>query len=91
MIRRFTVIGKSMEPTYREGDVVLTVLPRRLRINDVVVCRDPRDERRMILKRITRQKNDSSYDVRGDNERASTDSRVFGSLVKKNILGKVVF
>jgi len=67
-----------MMPTYVPGELLTAVRKwRRVRVGDVVVVRDPRDSTRWLLKRcVTRQR--SLLDLRGDNERASTDSRTFG-------------
>ncbi|MGA7833623.1 MAG: S26 family signal peptidase [Acidimicrobiales bacterium] len=76
--RRVTVEGSSMMPTYRPGER-LTALRRwrAVRVGDVVVVRDPRDETRWLLKRCVATTG-SSLELRGDNAEASTDSREFG-------------
>ena len=77
-LRRVTVEGSSMEPTYRPGER-LTALRRwrPIRTGDVVVVRDPRDETRWLLKRCVGRVG-RRLDLRGDNAAASTDSRDFG-------------
>ncbi|MBI1919269.1 nickel-type superoxide dismutase maturation protease [Candidatus Microgenomates bacterium] len=90
---RFVVSGHSMEPNFKEGQIVLIssipYLFRPPKISDVVVIKDPRS-RRLLLKRIISREN-QKYFVSGDNPQASTDSRTFGSINKENILGKVIF
>src|SRR5665213_4231356 len=77
-LRRVTVEGSSMAPTYLPGER-LTALRRwrPIRTGDVVVVRDPRDGSRWLLKRCVGRVG-SLLDLRGDNVGASTDSRVFG-------------
>lgn len=77
-LRRVT--GPSMEPTLREGDLLLVVPAalRRPRVGDVVVAADPRDPARATVKRLARRTGDGRAVLRGDNPGASTDSRTFG-------------
>lgn len=82
-----------MEPTYKPGDrlyvnsfVYVFLKPK---IGDVAVIRDPR-EGKLVLKRIMDIAS-SGYFVKGDNEKESTDSRIFGLIKKENIIGKVLF
>ncbi len=88
---KFLVQGNSMHPCYKEGETVLinkfAYLLSSPKIGDVIVIIDPRDSR-FILKRIAKiaQK---KYFVLGDNEKESTDSRTFGWIIKKQIIGKV--
>ncbi len=90
---RFVVQGRSMEPTFHSGDrLFVSDLYYRLfrpRANDVVVAKDPRTGK-LLLKRITKLKN-GYYFVQGDNPSKSTDSRQFGKVPRKNIVGKVLF
>ncbi len=77
-LRRITVVGASMAPTYREVDRLVAVRRwRRVRVGDVVVVADPRDPARWLLKRCVAREG-SRLDLRGDNAAASTDSRDFG-------------
>ena len=53
---RMAVVGRSMEPTLRDGDRILvlpawTGLRRRLRVGDLVVLRDPSGPR-LVVKRL---------------------------------------
>lgn len=95
---RFVVRGQSMEPTFREGQTLLVssipYLFRQPGIGDIVVVKDPRDGR-LLLKRIvtfvpSRIRPREEYFVSGDNPSASTDSRIFGPITNKNILGILV-
>jgi nickel-type superoxide dismutase maturation protease len=84
-LRRVTVEGMSMAPTYLPGER-LTALRRwrRIHVGDVVVVRDPRDPRRWLLKRCVARVG-SRLDLRGDNADASTDSRNFGLVSSRNV------
>lgn len=85
------VTGRSMEPALHEGDYVLVnrltylfSLPHK---NDIVVVRHPVTGR-LIIKRVVRITGER-YFVQGDHSSQSTDSRMFGAVAKKHIVGKV--
>jgi nickel-type superoxide dismutase maturation protease len=84
-IRRVSIEGISMSPTYLPGER-LTALRRwrPIRPGDVVVVRDPRDSTQWIVKRCV-AKTGSQLDLRGDNAVASTDSREFGLVASSAI------
>ncbi len=74
-----------MVPAYVPGELVtVTRKWRRVRAGDVVVLRDPRDSSRWLLKRCVARQG-AWLDVRGDNEAASTDSRVFGLVHRRRV------
>jgi len=51
MLGRVRVAGHSMEPALHHGDELLVArIPPR--IGSVVVCRDPRDRDRLVVKRV---------------------------------------
>ena len=87
--RRVVVEGRSMEPTLAPGDRLLVVRARSLHAGDVVAVRDPRDPKRVLVKRIGAVLDDGIV-VRGDNPGASTDSRSFGPVPSGAVLGRVV-
>ena len=84
-VRRVTVEGSSMVPTYVPGER-LTALRRwrAVRPGDVVVVRDPRDAQRWLLKRCVGRQG-TQLDLRGDNVAASTDSRDFGLVPSRDV------
>lgn len=90
---RFIVSGSSMEPTYSPGDTLFVsrILHKLFppKVGDVVVAKDPRDGR-LLLKRIKRI-TQGLVTLKGDNPAKSTDSRHFGHLPRKSIIGKVLF
>jgi len=85
-VRRVTVEGSSMAPTYVPGER-LTAFRRWRRVHegDVVVVRDPRNRSRWLLKRCV-ERVGSLLDLRGDNALASTDSRDFGLVPIRDVI-----
>ncbi|GAB3458887.1 S24/S26 family peptidase [Actinophytocola sediminis] len=78
-VRRIRVRGPSMAPTLRDGDVVIA---RRgvARVGDVVLVTWPSRPGQLSVKRAVRTAGDGWFVV-GDNDLASTDSRVLGPAV----------
>lgn len=93
LLSRFIISGHSMEPTLRANDSVLvSSLPYLFtapKVNDIVICNDPQTKT-MLLKRIKKIQSGSLYFVTGDNLDDSHDSRKFGMLERKDIIGKVI-
>jgi nickel-type superoxide dismutase maturation protease len=83
------VTGDSMVPTYRSGDWLLVRRTRKLAVGDVVVVPDPRDDRRILIKRITGRV-DGGWFIQGDDPAHSTDSRRFGPISPDAVIGVVV-
>lgn len=79
-----------MLPTYKPGEKVLVVKKGLIAVQKgaVVVAKNP--EKRLVIKRVKKKAGDTFFLV-GDNEMQSTDSRQFGWIEKKNIIGKVIF
>lgn len=87
---KFKISGYSMKPAFKSGDAVLV---NRLsyffcnpKIGDIVVLK----RERYIIKRIAKIENNKCF-VLGNNKKKSTDSRDFGWVNKKEIVGKVIF
>jgi len=88
-VQRFTVFGNSMIPTLKPGqDVLVLCWFYRLKIGDLVAFNKNGKE---MIKRIKQMSSDRGIFVQGDNESESTDSRNFGWIDKKNIIGKVIY
>jgi len=75
-----------MVPTLDPGDRLL-VLRLRPRVGDVVALVH---DGRTILKRVAAIDGDD-VTVLGDNAEASTDSRAFGPVARRSILGRAVY
>lgn len=81
-----------MSPTIVAGESVmvnrLAFLFKNPNEKDIVALYDPRDGK-VLIKRITKKRRNEFF-VEGDNKKQSTDSRVFGWVEKKAIIGKVL-
>lgn len=84
IIRR--VEGHSMEPTLREGQIVVATPLLKVGKGDIVIARP---EGREIIKRVSGISSDRLA-LKGDNDTHSRDSRVFGEIERKKVLGKVI-
>jgi len=84
------VHGQSMQPALEPGDRLLVVGLLKARPGDVVAVVDPRDSERVMVKRVTTV-DGAGVTVLGDNPTASTDSRTFGPVPSRLVLGRVVY
>ncbi len=91
-IVRFRVKGKSMEPYFFSGETLFVnkffYLFQKPKIGDVIILKNPKDNN-YIIKTIDKI-NQEKYFVLGYNLKESTDSRVFGWVPKKYIIGKAI-
>ena len=88
MVKVRRIVGESMSPTLVPGDIVLlwTFLPR-YKIGDIVMVRHNGLEK---IKRIHDvDKQNARVYLLGDNPAHSTDSRAFGWLDVRSVVGKV--
>ena len=80
-----------MAPGIGESDYVLvnklSYVLGKPRYGDVVVAKHP-GTGRLIVKRVAKVES-NRYLLRGDNEKASSDSRGFGAVTRKMLVGKV--
>jgi nickel-type superoxide dismutase maturation protease len=91
-LRRVTVEGSSMEPALYPGDRLLIVPVFRPRLGQIVAVTDPRDLRRLLVKRVLSvDRGTRVISVEGDNRDASTDSRTFGPLAWADVAGRAVY
>jgi nickel-type superoxide dismutase maturation protease len=90
VVRRVEVTGASMRPTLEPGDRLLVLAWRRIRAGDLVALADPREPARTLVKRVGRV-DDASLTVLGDDPAASTDSRSFGPVPRRTVLGRAVY
>ena len=92
-LARFRIEEGSMSPAVHPGDyVIVNTWAHRRRepgVGDLVVLQDPEVEGRFLCKRIADVSGSGLYAVRGDNEAVSRDSRSFGPVPRRLIVGKV--
>jgi nickel-type superoxide dismutase maturation protease len=84
----FRVEGDSMLPALAPGDLVLINPHADLEIGDIVLARHPFKQSVKIIKRIAEILPGERYVLLGDNLDESSDSRSFGAIPAKDILGK---
>lgn len=90
LLFRVAVAGRSMEPTFSDGDWLLVRRLRRPpREGEVVVATDPRWPARLLVKRVHSVVGDR-VTVRGDHAdpAESTDSRQFGPIPGSAVVGR---
>jgi nickel-type superoxide dismutase maturation protease len=90
-LRRVTVQGPSMVPTFRHGDRLLVWLrsPRRTpALGPIVLVALP--DRGLAVKRLVGVELDGRIRVEGDNPLGSTDSRQLGPLPRDAVRGRVL-
>jgi signal peptidase I len=92
MFRLLKVRGESLAPEYLHGDFVLvSKIPFLLSPpspGDVIAFHQPGYG--LLIKRIQNSTENGAVNVIGDHQE-SVDSRVFGPVRKKDILGKVIW
>jgi nickel-type superoxide dismutase maturation protease len=82
--------GNSMNPTLKNGEVVLVDREAEIKVGDIVVARHPVEQISEIIKRVERINERGHYFLVGDNADDSNDSRHFGAVTREYIKGKVV-
>lgn len=89
-ILRFVVKEKSMEPFLHEGAslIVLKYFLTSPKVGDVVIFSHTTPPL-IFVKRIIEIKNNKIW-MEGDNKKVSIDSRKFGYVEAKRIVGKVI-
>jgi nickel-type superoxide dismutase maturation protease len=79
-----------MLPALAPGDRLLVVRSPLVEAGDVVALLDPEVPGRILVKRVARL-HALEVEVRGDNERVSRDSRHFGAVSRRDLLGRAVY
>ena len=94
---RVEVVGGSMAPALLPGDRLL-LLRRPLgspgwpAVGDVVALNDPREPMRVLVKRVADiDQSAGTVTVLGDAAEASTDSRTFGAVPRRALLGRAIY
>jgi phage repressor protein C with HTH and peptisase S24 domain len=76
-----------MAPALRAGDALLVRRGARIRAGDVVVARFRSRPDLLVVKRAVRER-DGGWEVRGDNDLVTDDSRVYGVA---DVIGRVFY
>ncbi len=79
-----------MNPTLKDGEVVLVDRDAEIEVGDIVVARHPIEQNSELIKRVERINEQGNYFLVGDNVENSNDSRHFGAVTREYIKGKVV-
>ncbi len=89
-IKIFKVAERSMHPAIEEGSYILVnCADKKVRSGDVVVLKSP-ENHLVLVKRVKTVKGGKIF-VEGDNKKESRDSRKFGYVELKQVIGKVIF
>lgn len=98
LVLKFEIIvasGESMLPTIEDGDFLLIYKSKRIKYNDIYVIDlyIPNTYHNLVVKRITDSKTALLGEliwIEGDNKSKSYDSRMFGYIESKYIVGRVI-
>ena len=92
---RVAVKGHSMHPTLIDGDWLLVdpgaYRGRAPRVGELVVARDPRDERRIVVKRLTAVGPDGRLSIAGDHPAHTDEGASIGEVGQTAIVGRPWF
>ena len=78
-----------MLPSLKNGDVVLINPKAKLEQGDIVLANHPYKKSVKILKRVKEFTENGDLFLIGENADESTDSRIFGTVPLKCLIGKV--
>jgi nickel-type superoxide dismutase maturation protease len=87
---KYVCEGVSMNPTLKDGEVVLVDRDAKIEVGDIVVAKHPIEQVSEIVKRVQSINERGHYYLVGDNLNNSNDSRNFGAVKREYIKGKVV-
>jgi signal peptidase I len=80
-----------MQPTLQPGDRLVVLQWHRPKPGDLVVFRLPDRHLTFAVKRVASLESNGDAIVHADNPNVSRDSRDFGSLARRLIVGRVIF
>jgi nickel-type superoxide dismutase maturation protease len=90
-LRRFVVADTSMQPTLHPGDRLLVLQWANPGQGDLVVFKEPDRQRTFAVKRVASVESDGAAVVQADNPNVSRDSREYGPVSQRLIVGRVIF
>lgn len=90
LLARVVVEGPSMLPSLAPGDRLVIWRSPVLEEGDVVALTDPEEPGRVLVKRVERLTAEH-VEVTGDNAAASRDSRSFGPVPRRLVLGRALY
>ena len=79
-----------MNPTLKDGEVVLVDREANIEIGDIVVAKHPVEQDSEVVKRVARISDAGAHFLIGDNLDDSIDSRHYGPVSRDYIKGKVI-
>lgn len=86
----FIIKGNSMLPVLKSGDGVIFNPELKPEIGDIILFHHPFIQNLKVVKRISEITPEGNFIVHGDNPPESTDSRSYGAILAKNVLGVAV-
>jgi nickel-type superoxide dismutase maturation protease len=90
-LRRFVVQDTSMQPLLQPGDRLLVFQWARPVAGNLVVLVEPDRHLTFAVKRLARVEANGGLVVMGDNPNVSRDSRDFGPVPRRLVVGTVVY
>lgn len=90
-VRSFVVRDTSMQPALEPSDRLLVGRWLRPRRGDLVVVRDPEQHSIYLVKRVAHLESNGDVVLHADNPNVSRDSRHFGAVPRRLIVGRVIF
>jgi nickel-type superoxide dismutase maturation protease len=90
-VRTFVVRDTSMRPALSPGDRLVVARWLRPRRGDLVVARDPEHHSTYLVKRVATVAPDGNVALEADNPNVSRDSRHFGVVPGRLIVGRAIF
>lgn len=82
---------ESMQPLLYPGDTIIVNKLSKITTNDIIVFKNPQKNKRenYLIKQV-KNMNEKGFFVEGLNKTQSIDSRQFGRIQKKDIIGKMI-
>jgi nickel-type superoxide dismutase maturation protease len=88
--RIFVIEGNSMLPVLKSGDCVIFNPELEPETGDIIFFHHPFIQKLKVVKRVSEITAEGNYIVLGDNPSESTDSRSYGAILAKDVLGVAV-